>query len=173
MSCMQPPNDIGGEVLGDDARVVLAFEGVDGGFHFGCGGAGSHGDGCLEDDAATIAFGADVMNRYAGFTFACRYYGLMDVATIHSLAAIFGQERGMNIDDAVGITVEQEVWYHEQESGKCNATYAISVEQSADCCFVIDFGSGHHSDWDTKSLRPLNYAGIGAIGHNDCNLHSA
>lgn len=71
------------------------------------GVAGLDGDLFLEDGLAVIEELVDIMDGDAAFGVTRRNNRFMDMAAIHSLPAVFGQQGGMDIDDPAGECLHQ------------------------------------------------------------------
>jgi len=79
---------------------MLAFENAGG---EGVGRVvGKDGAPVLEDDLAFVVLFRDEVDGTSGFGFAGGYDGFVHVDAVHAFAAEFGEEGGMNIEDAPG-----------------------------------------------------------------------
>lgn len=76
---------------GEEAGVVVMFEGVDFGGDVGWSVGGGEGYAGLKENGTFVVALADEMYGNAGFGFAGGYHGLMNVASIHTFAPVFRQ----------------------------------------------------------------------------------
>ncbi len=154
------------EGFGDYAGEVEAFESVDLALHVGGGVDGQNRYGGLEQDAAAVVDLVDKVDGYAGLGVARLDHGAVDVRSVHAFAAVTGQERGVNVDDAVRITVQQVVRYHQQETGKDNGLYVIAVELIKHMVGIgesiaRDMGHGH-----AEARGAFHDSGRGTVCHH-------
>lgn len=106
------------EVFFDRGWVVLVFEGE---YAFGQGfGAvvGENGAMGLEQVVAVVVMFIDPVNGDAGFGFPGGQYGCVDVNSVHALSTIFGQEGRMDVQDSIGVGLNQGIGYFPQKSGQ-------------------------------------------------------
>ena len=79
-------------------------------------GRESHAE--LGDDLACIADGGNPMNRHARLRLSSRLDSLVDVMSPHTLTAVFRQEGRVDIDDLMGIGVDEKIRHERQEAGQ-------------------------------------------------------
>lgn len=153
---------------GDDAGIVVVFEGVDAGFDVGGGVGGIYRHGGLEYDGAFVAVLADVVDGDACLGIAGGYDGFMDMAAIHAFASVARKKRGMDVDYAAFETVYEKRWYHEKESGKYYHVDGVPVHETHDVTGIIELTSVKDLYGYAEAGGALDNSRVGAVGDNEC-----
>src|SRR5258706_7943325 len=86
-----------------------------------------HGAGALEDDWAVVVFLINEMDGAAGDFAAMGEDGFVDALAIHSRAAECGEERGVNVHDAV--LVARRNVEHAKPAGEADEVDVVLVEE--------------------------------------------
>lgn len=129
---------------GNDVREVRLFKTMDL-FRNGIGRftSGSEGSGKLRNGFAFINAFGDEMYGNARFFFSSGTDRLVDMSAIHPPSAVFREQRGMDVNDALrefGNEVRRD---SEEESGKDDVVDV--VEQGRYCRLIFgELGAAHH-----------------------------
>lgn len=75
--------------------------------HIGRRVVGENWNGLLENDAPTVVFATDHVDCDARFALSGCYNCFVNVSTIHAFSTELWQERGVYVDDSLGVAVDE------------------------------------------------------------------
>lgn len=75
--------------------------------HIGRRVVGENRNGLLENDAPTVVFATDHVDCDARFALSGCYNCFVNVSTIHAFSTELWQERGVYVDDSLGVAVDE------------------------------------------------------------------
>lgn len=94
-----------------------------------------------------VQFGVDIVDSDARLCFSCSLHRFVHMVSPHALASELWQESGMDIDDAVGESLDEVLWHFGEEAGKDDVVAAFSSGKDTVWLFVellaCDDGSGY------------------------------
>ena len=93
------------------------------------------------------------------------------MVSIHALAAVFGQQRGMDVHDALVISLNEKGRHHEHESRQHDVINVIVVEQRGEHLRIVDVGPAEHSTWHPMAGSPVEGIGIGTVADDKCHMN--
>ena len=106
------------------------------------------GAGILADDGALVVMLVGVVDGDAALRLAGSKDSLVDAVAIHALAAKLGQEGGMDVDHAPGISVEDVVRHAGQESCQDDEINGVRLQRLQDgmpvCPLLLAETEGGH-----------------------------
>lgn len=155
-----------GQVIVHGAGEVLAFESMHLALHILGGIGGSHADTGLKQHGTLVSTVGDQMHGDAGLSLGSLHHGAVYMDTIHPLATVFGQERGVDIHNAVLVALHDKRRHHEQESGQHYQVNAVVAQQGKDVNGIVDLGTRHHPDGHTETLGTAYHAGLATVAHH-------
>ena len=147
-------------------REVLVFQRV----YLGCnvvGGIGwQHRTLCLEECGTLVVLLVDEMDGDAALGIAALDNGLVHSVAIHALAAVLGEQRRVDVDDAAWIGCNELLWNEQQEACKYHEINVALTEHGDDAVGFHEFGLAHHGCFNAQLLGTLKDVGLWVVGND-------
>lgn len=125
----------------------------------------------LEEGLAGIQFAIDQMDGYTRLLVAAAQHVLVYVVAVHAFAAMFGQQGGVDVDNAAGIGVNQIFGHAHQESRQHNAVYFMAAEQAEYFVLLLPLGTAHTAGGHTEFLGTRNGTDARLAGHKQYDFN--
>lgn len=88
--------------------------------------------GILEDDPAFVEVFVDQVNGNPRFFITSSFNGFVNTIAIHAFTAMTGKQRRMNVEDAVGESVDQRCWNQPKEAREYQVRYVFVTKPTKD-----------------------------------------
>lgn len=146
------------------------FEIVDFTFNFGRRVVGKNRNSLLENDTSAVVFATDHVDCDARFALAGSHNRFVYVGTIHAFPAELWKERGVYIDDALGVAVDEKFGNEEQKTGKYNGIDMVALHEGQQDCRVGNLLATKHFDRNAESASAFNDASFGTVADYECRI---
>ena len=133
---------------------------------------GGEGDTELGDDLASIADGGDPVDCHACLCLASSLHGFVDVMAPHALAAILRQEGWVDIDDAMGVGVDEEVGHQGQEACQHDEADVVLLQKGHHDVGIVEVGLGGNGCRYAEALCTHEGVGVGLITDNESAMYA-
>lgn len=120
----------------------------------------------LEDDIAVVIQLIHIMNGNAAFFFAGGYHRFVHKMTVHALAAVFGQQRWVNIDDLARVGGYQAAGQFPQKTSQYNKVDATVSQVSRIRIAPEKWLFFYHQYRDARLSGDSYYAGTRLIAYH-------
>ena len=130
--------------------------------------AAFHGAFCLEEHAAVVELCVGHMHRYARFLVAACQHVLVHVYAVHSLAAVQRQQRGVYVDNAVVVCLEQVFGHEEQEAGEHDNVGVCLAQRGEHFLAVAEHAFGYVFRPHSQALGTQAHPGFFSVVHEQC-----
>ena len=105
------------------------------------------------------------------FAFAAFQYVFVHMKSVHSFAAMLGQERGMDVDNAVGECFEQIIGNEQKKSRKHNGICVVALEQIEYIVLFSETAFGNILRGHAVSLGACAYSGFFSIVNHNAYIY--
>ncbi len=123
----------------------------------------------LKDNLSSVTNLAHIVDRYSRFSLAGGLHRLVDMASVHPFAAVFGQQGGVDVDYAVGIARYEERRNHKQKACQNDEIDVVPFHQFCQAFFVPECRFVHYSGSDSQRDCPYERVGIGPVAQDENN----
>lgn len=111
-----------------------------------------------------------VMDGHSGFGLSGSFYGFVNVMSIHTDSAEFGQERRVKIYHPVVIGIDKKIRHDKQKSCEDNEVDSEFLHQRHQLGLVVEVFLGHDYCGYPVVLRPHEGIGVGLVAQDYRNL---
>ena len=121
---------------------------------------------------ATIGIGSDPMDGHARLRFSGSLHGFVDVMAPHALATILRQEGWVDIDDAMGVGVDEEVGHQGQEACQHDEADVVLLQEGHHDIGIVEVGLGGNGCRYAETLCTHEGVGVGLITDNESAMYA-
>jgi hypothetical protein len=102
----------------------------------------------LEDDFTLVVVFVDIMNGDTALFVAGCNDGLVNLGAVHVLATIAGQQRGVDVDDALGEGLDERGGEEPQETGQDDQVNFFVEHELCNDFGLVKVGAAEYFGWD-------------------------
>ena len=162
---------VGVDCAVDDAGEIFFFQEV-----YFCGKSVGRvvwcdGTTCLFQGCSAVVVFVDYVDGDAALVFAGGYDGFVDVVAVHAFAAVFGEQCGVDVDDAVRVGVEHILWHEPEEAGEDDPVDLFLAQVVEHGGALVEVFASEVAGLDAEVAGALGDVGILYIIYNTGHLH--
>ena len=126
---------------------------------------------CLFQECSAVVVLVHDVDGDAALVLACRHHCLMHMVSVHAFAAVFGQQGGVNVDDALGVGVEHVLRYEPEESCKDYPVCLFLTQIVEHCGAFVEVFAAEVASLYAEVACPLREVGVFDVVYDACHLH--